>query len=93
MLDKDRLGAAFWNKVKNVGGPFTPAIGSAQNAQGLALWTAIAEELINEIKTNGVIDLSNGDVEILPGTFKDSLSAPITGKGTNNAVQLTGKIK
>ena len=92
-LDKDRLGAALWARVKSENGPYTPPMAGAQEAQGLKFWKGIAGELINEIKNNGDIDLASADVSILPGTFKDSLSAPITGLGINQAVVLSGKIK
>lgn len=74
MLDKTRLGAALWARVKLESGGYTPGIGPVQDAQGLQLWTGIADEIIKEFTTNAV-------VPVQPGTFKDSLNVPITGAG------------
>ena len=77
MLDKDRLGAAIWAAVKTVGGPYTPAISPALDAQGLNLWTKVADEIIKEFAANS---------DVAPGTFTVTVPAlntptPVTGVG------------
>jgi len=74
MLDKDRLGAALWARVKLESGGYTPGIGPVQDAQGLQLWKGIADEIILEFTANAI-------VPVQPGTFKDSTNTPITGAG------------
>jgi len=93
MLDKDRLGSAMWARVKTIAGPFVPGIAGPQDALGETIWKGIADEIINEFKTNGNLKFLSGDIKILPGTFLDSLSAPVTGLAENQAVTLTGKIE
>lgn len=54
---------------------------------------AVSKAVINHIKNNADIDFAAADIPVSPGTFKDSLSVPITGKGVSDAVVLSGKIK
>ena len=72
-MSKTVLGAALWANVKATQ-TFSPAISSGDDAKGLALWTTIADAIITEITTHGVVN---------HGTFVDSVtSAPISGSGT-----------
>jgi len=57
------------------------------------LWQAVSQDIIDEINNFADIKLALGDLKVLPGTFQDSIPAPITGKGDNEAVTLTGKIE
>lgn len=91
-LDKDRLGNAIADKILTFAG-IPP--GAGDEAQLRAMWKAIAEEIIDEIKQHADIVLLTGDVQVLPGTFAENLpvpNTPITGQGVNNAVTLEQKI-
>lgn len=46
--------------------------GSANRAELLPFWEAISKGIIDHFEANG---------EVLPGTFIDGMSQPVTGKG------------
>lgn len=56
------------------------------------LLEAFCDGIIEEIQQNGNITMDPGDFNVLPGSFQDSTSTPITGQGDNAAFDLTGKI-
>lgn len=87
-LDKDRLGNAIVDKLEAL---FGEAVTAASDATLRQMWKAVAEAIIEEIDVHLDIVLQQGDISILPGTFKDSLTNPITGAGVNDAVTLSGK--
>lgn len=66
-----RLGAAIWTAVK-AQESYSPAISGPQDAAGLALWTAIANQIVLEIVTNA---------DVTPGTFTTATGGPVTGDG------------
>lgn len=92
-MDKNRLGDAIWAAIKATYGAYMPAMTSQYDTLGRDLWRAVADEIISEIDTNADIVLATDDITIQPGTFKDSLNAPITGQGLQVAVTLNGKIE
>lgn len=97
-LDKNRLGNAIWAAVKQVYGPYTPAISPFYEQRGIDLWTAVADEIIKEIDQNADIVLTNANIHIEPGTFKVNVPAfnvdvPVTGQAEQVAVTLSGKIE
>lgn len=67
-----RLGAAIWTAVKATQS-YSPAITPAQDAQGLAVWTAVANEIVTEITTNAVVPATG---------LIDGNSLPVTGSTT-----------
>lgn len=71
-LDPSRLGAAIWTAVK-AQNTYSPALTTPQDAQGLALWTAIATQIVTEITSNA---------EVEPGTFSTPSGGDVTGEGT-----------
>ena len=89
-FDKTRWGNDIASRIAAVGvvagTPVTPA-------QLQEVWQAIKEGDVAEISTNADINLAVSDMSILPGTFIDSLAAPITGLGANAAVVLAGKLE
>lgn len=90
-LDKNRFGAALWARIKVEAGPFTPGIGATQDAQGLQIWTAIADEIIKEFDINADIVLAAADIHVTPGTFANG-GGPVTGQAEIAAITLTGKL-
>jgi hypothetical protein len=80
------------NKIRD---ELAAEFGSAadDSAQNMKYCTAMARAIIDYFKANADIDLGSGDIAVLPGTFVDSLTNPVTGQGLNNAVVLSGKIK
>lgn len=78
-LDKDRLGAALWARVKSLES-YSPGIGPAEDARGLAQWKGIADEIIKEFKDNAVVPVNVASVTaVQPG---GGTSGPGTGTGT-----------
>lgn len=71
-LDPSRLGAAIWTAVK-AQESYSPAISGPQDAAGLALWTAIATQIVSEF---------TGNAEVEPGTFSTPSGGDVTGEGT-----------
>lgn len=67
-----RLGAAIWTAVK-AQESYSPAISGPQDAAGLALWTAIATQIVTEITSNAQVE---------PGTFTTPSGGDVTGEGT-----------
>lgn len=80
-MDKSVLGAALWNRVKSTQS-FAPALTSDQDAAGLALWTDIADELINHIKANAVVTVTSA---VATGVTSGPSTAPVTGTGVVSA--------
>jgi len=91
-MNKDRLATAIVTAIQGLS-PSWGLLTPGEQAIALTYWKAIANEIINEIKDHADIELMASDISILPGTFEDSLNAPITGLGENDAVILTEKIK
>lgn len=91
-LNKTDLGKKISDALQaangNSGGMSAPEKASMQ-----AKWEIVADEMIKYFKTNMDIKLIAGDIPVAPGTFKDSLSAPITGSGASTAITLSGKIE
>lgn len=54
---------------------------------------ALGTAIVTRIKADADIDLQANDISVNPGSFQDSLSAPITGQGVNAAVTLNQRIK
>lgn len=71
-LDATRLGAAIWTAVK-AQESYSPTISGPQDAAGLALWTAIATQIVTEI---------TGNAQVEPGTFTTPSGGDVTGEGT-----------
>jgi len=70
-LDKTVMAQSIIDNIKAV----NPDIGASQEAVLVTYWEPICQGIIDHFKNSGVV---------LPGTFLDSLSAPITGQGTIN---------
>jgi len=68
----------------------SPADDSSHN---MKFCTAISRAIIEYFKANADIALDSADIQVSAGTFMDSLSAPITGKGITDPVTLSGKIE
>ena len=78
-LDKDRLGAALWARIKS-NESFSPPIGGPEDARGLQQWTGIADEIIKEFVQNAVVPVTVANVTgVTPG---GGSSGPGTGTGT-----------
>jgi hypothetical protein len=84
-MDKDRLGAAYWSRVKALHGAYSPSLTGAQDAAGLALWTAIADETIKEIVAHA---------DILVNVFAAAATSVQPGVGTSGNITgtATGKV-
>ena len=65
----------------------------AQISKLISTWTVVSGAILSEITGHMDIDLTSGDITVLPGTFQDSLHVPITGIGLINSSTLTGKLK
>jgi hypothetical protein len=68
------------------------ALSPAEQAQVRNYWKAICSAIVLHIKTNARLNFVAAEVLVDPGTFKDSLNAPITGQGTNATVTAKGTI-
>lgn len=88
-LDKTSMAGKIITKLQACNANLT----AADEAIIIACLEAFCEGIIEEITQNGAIVMANGDFKILPGTFLDSLSAPLTGEGDVKAFDLTGKIE
>ena len=53
---------------------------------------AFCDGIIEEINDNATITMDDSDFNVIPGSFEDSLTNPITGEGDNKSFSLTGKI-
>lgn len=71
-LNSDRLGSAIWTAVKSLES-YSPAISGAQDAAGLALWQAVAAQIVTEFTGNALVE---------PGTFTTPTGGPVSGEGT-----------
>lgn len=68
--------------------------GTADDAATLKKFAdAMAKAFIDYVKENADIELAAADIKVDPGSFKDSLNAPVTGVATIQAVTLSTKIK
>lgn len=70
MTDPTRLGTAIWTAVK-AQESFSPSLSPADDAKGLALWIAIATQILLECTANAVIT---------PDSFTTT-AGPVTGTG------------
>lgn len=80
-VDKTRLGLALWTKIKTHTA-FNPAITPALDAEGLSLWTDVADEILKELVTN--MKTLPGNLTVTPGSFAAGGDA-VTGVGTVSA--------
>ena len=78
--------AAYIQSVKP-----TPGIPVSTNALKL-IWDGIMNIIYGDMKTDLTLNFDAGDIKVDPGTFKDSVSIPITGVGTSESATLTGKV-
>lgn len=91
-LDKTRLGTAMKTAVLALN-PSAGGMTGPENAQLQAFMEAIANAIINEIKVNGDIVLTAGNITIPAlGLISGAPGAPVTGSAVNAAVTLTTKI-
>lgn len=90
-LDGNRLGTAIANTIRS----FRPAAGVAVSDAVLEqMWQAVANDIVNEIKTNGDIDLEAADITVPALGLFDSVPAPVTGSASSAPTgPLTGRIK
>ena len=65
----------------------------AQISKLISTWTVVSGAILSEITGHMDIDLSNGDIKVLPGSFMDGQHAPVTGIGLIDSSTLTGKLK
>lgn len=88
-MTKASMAAKIRQKLNAANPDLTPE-GEAIIAAALE---AFCEGIIEEIQQNGAINMDAGDFSVNPGSFNDSLNAPITGQGVNDAFNLQGKIQ
>jgi hypothetical protein len=86
-LDQNALGLAISNRVKSMNS-FSGSMTGPESAAMDNYWKAIADELVKHIKDHMQIALQDSDIHIKPGTFVDSLTAPVTGQGENLPITL-----
>ena len=70
-LDKSILGALIVSDLQ-ASGDISPSASPADLTKTIEKWTTVAGSIISHFQSAGLI---------LPGTFKDSTNAPITGIG------------
>lgn len=75
-MDKDRLGAAIWTAVK-AQTSFGAELDATQDAKGLALWKAIANQILLEITGHAVVSSTTST----PGATAGPTTLPGTGTG------------
>ena len=91
-LSNTRMGSAIAATIKS----FRPNVNGSDkvtDGQLETLWQAISQDIIDEFTDNADINLSASDIPVLPGSFKDGSSLPVSGQGENDAVLLEGKIE
>ena len=89
-VDSSRLGKSIVDDLK-AGGYFSPDATPDKTARSIAEWTVIANSILKELKTNMEIDLSSGDIKVLPGAFAAD-GKPVTGIGLIQGTNLLGKL-
>lgn len=87
-LDKDRLKTNIVNRIESEYGiSFTPA----QRTQAEKIWNIVADEIINEFKTNAKLNFTANDFKVDAGSFVVG-ATPVTGQGQNATITGKGSI-
>lgn len=94
-LDSSRWGPAVADAVQAWSSANVPQnrITFITNSELEDLWMVITGQHKTELNNHQDIDLLASDIKVDPGTFKDSLTNPITGVGVSEAVTLTQRTK
>lgn len=80
-MDKNRLGAALWAAVKATT-TFNPTISPVEDAKGLALWTTVADQIIQEVIGHSVVTVNSFTASVSGVQSGGSSSGNLTGTGT-----------
>lgn len=82
-MDKTRLGSALWTAVKAVQPTAPPSL--TEDAKGLAVWTDVADQIIQEVIANSVVTIT---------TFSATAPGIQTGSGVSGTITgtATGKV-